>query len=43
MIHTAARRVPALGPWLEWLERELSEHRVAHPAALSRIASTVAA
>jgi hydrogenase nickel incorporation protein HypB len=43
MIHTAARRVPALGPWLEWLERELSEHRVAQSAALPRIAPTVAA
>jgi hydrogenase nickel incorporation protein HypB len=43
MIHTAARRVLALGPWLEWLERELSEHRVAQPAALLRAAPTVAA
>src|SRR6202161_3139134 len=31
MIRTAARRTPALRPWLEWLERELSAWRpVAH-------------
>ena len=23
MIHTAARRIPALESWLDWLEREL--------------------
>ena len=27
MILAAARRTPALGPWLEWLERELADHR----------------
>ena len=31
MIHTAARRAPALGPWLDWLELQLSAWRpVAH-------------
>ncbi len=33
MIRSAARRVTALEPWLSWLERELSEHRAAVPAA----------
>ena len=27
MIRTAARRVPSIGPWLDWLEREIDEHR----------------
>jgi hydrogenase nickel incorporation protein HypB len=32
MIHTAARRTPAIGPWLAWLAGELREWRpVAHP------------
>ena len=43
MIRTAARRAPALEPWLDWLERELSEHRVSQAGALPRIAPTVAA
>src|ERR1700678_591924 len=31
MIHSAARRAPVLGPWLDWLERELCAFRpVAH-------------
>jgi hydrogenase nickel incorporation protein HypB len=28
MIRTAARRTPALGPWLEWLEQQLSRPRL---------------
>ena len=27
MIRTAARRAPAIGPWLEWLEQQLAERR----------------
>ena len=35
MIHTAARRTPALGPWLDWLERELCAWRpVARPRSM---------
>jgi hydrogenase nickel incorporation protein HypB len=32
MLRTAARRSPAIGPWLEWLEQQLTEHRLAKPA-----------
>ena len=32
MIRTAARRSPALGPWLDWLEQELARPRVLTPA-----------
>jgi hypothetical protein len=28
MISTAARRAPALHPWINWLRRELEVHRV---------------
>jgi hydrogenase nickel incorporation protein HypB len=36
MIMTAARRTPALDPWLDWLERELARPRVvSRPGALS--------
>jgi hydrogenase nickel incorporation protein HypB len=31
MIHTAARRAPAIGSWLEWLEARLAEHRTERP------------
>jgi len=27
LILAAARRTPTMGPWLEWLERELADHR----------------
>ncbi len=27
LIHTASRRTPAIGPWVEWLDRELAHHR----------------
>ena len=27
MIRTAARRAPSIGPWLDWLEREIDQHR----------------
>ena len=38
MIMTAARRAPALDPWLDWLERELARPRVvSRPGALSPI------
>src|SRR3984957_10229829 len=41
MIHSAARRAPALRPWLDWLERELAAWRpVVHPAR-SRIGAAV--
>jgi hydrogenase nickel incorporation protein HypB len=41
LIHVAARRTPALQPWLDWLRGELRQHRAArgryraHPAALA--------
>jgi len=28
LIRTAARRAPAVGPWLDWLEQELCAHRI---------------
>lgn len=34
MIRTAARRTPALGPWLLWLEQQLTGFRVVAAAAL---------
>jgi hypothetical protein len=27
MIRTAARRIPSIGPWLDWLEQELTAWR----------------
>jgi hydrogenase nickel incorporation protein HypB len=30
VIRAAARRTPALQPWLDWLRRELAQHRKAH-------------
>ena len=43
MIHTAARRTPVLGPWLDWLEQALKAWRVAPQGARSRIAAAVGA
>jgi hydrogenase nickel incorporation protein HypB len=37
MLHTAARRSPAIGPWLAWLERQLADHRPTKPAPLALI------
>jgi hydrogenase nickel incorporation protein HypB len=31
MIRTAARRTPAIGPWLDWLEQQLAARRCAPP------------
>lgn len=39
MIHTAARRIPAIGPWIDWLEAELQGMRWTHrPAPRARMA-----
>jgi hydrogenase nickel incorporation protein HypB len=35
LIQTAARRVPALAPWLNWLEEQLAERRAVVPAELA--------
>jgi hypothetical protein len=35
MIQTAARRVLALAPWLNWLEEQLAEERAVVPAELA--------
>jgi hydrogenase nickel incorporation protein HypB len=43
MIQTASRRIPALGPWLDWLEGELRGHRAAAQARRPLMAPTVAA
>jgi hypothetical protein len=40
MLHTAARRSPAIGPWLEWLEQQLAAHQPAKPAPLAQITAT---
>jgi hydrogenase nickel incorporation protein HypB len=34
MICTSARRKPALGPWLDWLEQELTRPRPVSQAAM---------
>ncbi len=43
MIHTAARRAPALKPWLDWLERELCAWRPVAHGTRSMIASAARA
>jgi hydrogenase nickel incorporation protein HypB len=43
MIHSAARRRPALGPWLDWLERELCAFRPVARGMRSMIASAAGA
>ena len=43
MIQTAARRVPALAPWLNWLEQQMIERRSAVPAVPTRMAATAGA
>jgi hydrogenase nickel incorporation protein HypB len=43
MIHSAARRAPALGPWLEWLERELCGFRPVARGMHSMVASAAGA
>jgi len=42
MIRTAARRAPALAPWLEWLEAELAAPRALRPPPLLRAPLTTA-
>jgi hydrogenase nickel incorporation protein HypB len=39
MIQTAARRVPSIGTWIEWLERQLKS-KVSRPAAEQGVVST---
>jgi len=39
MIHTAARRAPEIGPWLDWLERELTRWRPLAQSPRSMIAA----
>src|SRR5271170_4083870 len=39
MIHTAARRTPAIGPWLHWLEHELTAWRPVAQRPRSKIAA----
>jgi hydrogenase nickel incorporation protein HypB len=41
MIRTAARRSPAIGPWLNWLERELAAWRPVAQSPRSKIAAAV--
>ena len=43
MIHTAARRAPALGPWLDWLEQQLAWPRAAAPGLPAQMAAPVGA
>jgi hydrogenase nickel incorporation protein HypB len=43
MIRTAARRAPAIGPWLDWLERELSAWRPMAQSPPSMIAARAGA
>jgi hydrogenase nickel incorporation protein HypB len=39
MIHTAARRIPAIGPWLDWLEQEMAAWRPVARSPRSMMAS----
>src|SRR5450631_4610274 len=41
MIHTAARRTPAIGPWLDWLEQELAAWRPVMWTPRSQIGAAV--
>jgi hydrogenase nickel incorporation protein HypB len=41
MIRTAARRSPAIGPWLNWLEQELAAWRPVVQSPRSKIAAAV--
>ena len=43
MIQTAARRAPAIGAWLGWLEQQLAERRSGAPGHRPRNQQTVAA
>jgi hydrogenase nickel incorporation protein HypB len=43
MIQTAARRVLALDPWLNWIEEQLAERQAVVPAALARKTAATAA
>jgi hydrogenase nickel incorporation protein HypB len=43
MIQTAARRVQALAPWLNWLEEQLAEQRAIVPPALARMTAVAGA
>ncbi len=43
MIQTAARRVLALAPWLNWIEEQLAERRTVVPAAPARTTATMGA
>jgi hydrogenase nickel incorporation protein HypB len=43
IIQTAARRAPAIGAWLDWLEQQLLERRSSAPLRIPRSDATVAA
>jgi hydrogenase nickel incorporation protein HypB len=43
MILTAARRIPAINPWLDWLEQELAAWRPMPQRPRSRLAAAVGA
>jgi hydrogenase nickel incorporation protein HypB len=43
MIHTAARRAPAIGPWLDWLEQQLASRRAVTPMLSAQPAARLGA
>jgi hydrogenase nickel incorporation protein HypB len=43
MIRTAARRAPAIGPWLEWLEWQLAGRRAVAPGACAQMVAPAVA
>jgi hydrogenase nickel incorporation protein HypB len=43
MIQTAARRVPAISAWLNWLDQQVIERRSVMPAVPTRMAATAGA
>ncbi len=43
MIRIAARRKPQIGPWLDWLEREIARPRALAPSSRPRIAAALGA
>jgi hydrogenase nickel incorporation protein HypB len=43
MIQTAARRTPAIGPWLDWLDKEIGQRRAPAKRETPEVVATAAA
>ena len=42
MLHTASRRIPSIGPWIEWLKAELGGRRWTRKISTSAAVASVA-